>query len=1463
MNKKRKIITLISTLTISAAMIVALTATSNQGHSFVKSADSSYSLTLNGANAYTGSTSKTTKALSTDSGNYKVNFEYSGCSVSTNNHASISSSGYIRNSDHILSIVEFVANYSGSDLQIRTSYDGLSWGNYFDIKSGVPVSLSSKPYFIEMKPTSGNTTLTSAQYKYSCSENPDIPTGGYKQISSVDELQDGKKVIIFGNKNTTSGIGLNETTCSTYYLTGIEGTVTNNFLDNVVSKDYTIYTVTKSDSKYVFKSSTNKYLSSEVNGSHYNVKTSTTLNDAAKWSITNRTYNDGFDVLSGVNVYLKALLSDNKTAEFTGDSSTSTSYPINFYVENSGLPVDPVSISVSDSGTYNENSIYDGSKLNVLVNYSDGLSKKVTSGYTYEVTDSSGKVVPQGTKFGGVGNYTVTVTYGDFTNSCVIYAGIDLKLVSVEIEVSNVEYTTNNTIASMLETLTGDLHYNYSSEDIYDVSYETLSTSYGFSAQLKLDETSVSITGKFPSEGTYKVSITNGTITSNEISLTVTKAATTTWNLVTDDSSLKAGDVIVIGESSKGKTAGDITSQYMSAIGTTFSSDKISDLPEDTVQLTLGGQSGAWTLANNEGKLLGATAVKKLAWGSGTTTWSISISDGNATIQNGTSSYGRFLYNANSGQERFTSYSSDTSTSMILPQIYRGGTATPVYATDINLDKSSTNLTIGEEETLTVSYTPSNTNVKDIDWTTGNSDVAKVSNGKITAIGIGSTVITATYTKQDKTTISKTCSVEISGISVSSVSLDKTSITLKEGAQETLTETVLPTNASNKNVSWSTSDSSVATVANGTVTAVKEGSATITVTTQDGGKTATCTVTVKSSGGGSGTIEILDSHAPSVYGTDTVESVDGYNFYFNNVGNSYTAGYMQCKKSASYIANSSAIVGLMSISINTGDKSWGGTVYYGTAAKPLQNSVTEIGGTYSIPAGNSYFNIVTNSSTGYIKSITIEYSTTPVNPTAISIPSNEEVGLGSTLDLNVTYTPSNCNQNKGVSWTSSKPAVATVASTSDGKATVTPVSAGTTIITAKSTYNQSFTSSCTVTVTESALDKWTILMYVCGSNLESDYAAQNEGCATDDLKEIASVTGQPNDVNYVVQAGGANKWSSTYSSVINKNNANRFHLQNMSYVKDSQLTKANMGDQSTFESFLEWGLTTYPAENIGIIFWNHGGAMEGCCYDEQFSNDVLKPAEATAAIKSVRSKLGITKNFEFIGYDCCLMEVQDIASLNSQYANYQIASEESEWGYGWSYDKWVDDLFAKNSTPTILKACIDGYKEDTTAAYKQWGDPNDQTLSYLDLTKWSAYQTCWENMTSTLSGIITSSSSWTTFINVVNSSQKYGYDSGSSKYNNGYRFDVFDVGDFFNKMKSSSSYKSNTTLMNNITACQNAYSQLVAYEWHGSAAGNSTGLTMFCPIGGYNSYEDNWEYSSVSTLLTSWRSLCVKYGKWY
>ena len=144
------------------------------------------------------------------------------------------------------------------------------------------------------------------------------------------------------------------------------------------------------------------------------------------------------------------------------------------------------------------------------------------------------------------------------------------------------------------------------------------------------------------------------------------------WTKVTDASTLQAGDQLVIACSSKGVVASSsIASSYMDKLSATFSSDKstITSLPSDAAILTLGGSKDAWTLANASGTQLGATAVKKVAWVGGTKTWKISIANGSATIQSTTDSYGRFLYN--SGSPRFTTYTSNTSSSMILPELYR------------------------------------------------------------------------------------------------------------------------------------------------------------------------------------------------------------------------------------------------------------------------------------------------------------------------------------------------------------------------------------------------------------------------------------------------------------------------------------------------------------------------------------------------------------------------------------------------------------------------------------------------------------------------------------------------------------------------------------------------------------------------------------------------------------------------
>jgi len=170
-------------------------------------------------------------------------------------------------------------------------------------------------------------------------------------------------------------------------------------------------------------------------------------------------------------------------------------------------------------------------------------------------------------------------------------------------------------------------------------------------------------------------------------------------------------------------------------------------------------------------------------------------------------------------------------------------TVTPVAVTGVSLNKTATTIAVGGTETLVATVAPSNAGNKGVTWTTSNAAIATVNNGTVTGVAAGTATITATTQDGNKTA---TCAVTVTpaNVPVTGVTLDKASLALNVGASETLTATVEPSNATNKAINWSTSNASVATVSNGTVTAIAAGTATITVTTQDGNKTATCVVTV-------------------------------------------------------------------------------------------------------------------------------------------------------------------------------------------------------------------------------------------------------------------------------------------------------------------------------------------------------------------------------------------------------------------------------------------------------------------------------------------------------------------------------------------------------------------------------------------------------------------------------------------
>lgn len=170
--------------------------------------------------------------------------------------------------------------------------------------------------------------------------------------------------------------------------------------------------------------------------------------------------------------------------------------------------------------------------------------------------------------------------------------------------------------------------------------------------------------------------------------------------------------------------------------------------------------------------------------------------------------------------------------------------AKAVPVTGVELNKSSLALTVGSTQKLYATITPSNATDKKLNWRSTNTDVVKVdSDGNISAVGVGRATIVVTTQDGGKV---DSCEITVTGVEISSVSLNKTSLTLyTNGSSERLEATVKPTSASNKTVIWSSSDTSVATVnSSGTVTPISAGTAVITARTINGDKTATCKVTV-------------------------------------------------------------------------------------------------------------------------------------------------------------------------------------------------------------------------------------------------------------------------------------------------------------------------------------------------------------------------------------------------------------------------------------------------------------------------------------------------------------------------------------------------------------------------------------------------------------------------------------------
>ena len=436
--------------------------------------------------------------------------------------------------------------------------------------------------------------------------------------------------------------------------------------------------------------------------------------------------------------------------------------------------------------------------------------------------------------------------------------------------------------------------------------------------------------------------------------------------------------------------------------------------------------------------------------------------------------------------------------------------AEEVQVSSISLDKDALELEVGGMDTLTATIEPAGAAGTPIEWTSSNPSVAQVTTiGTVIAIAEGTSSITASaggkFASCPVTVIAHTepePEPEPEPVAVTSVSLEPETLTLSQGESAILTATVLPEDATDKSITWTSDDETVATVdATGTVTAVAEGTATITVTTTDGSFTATCAVTVMAEYIPVASITVdPESHTmmetevitltatvlpedatdPTVTWTssdDAVASVSDSGVVTALAAGTATITATSGNQTASceltvtplYIPVESVTLSPSEITLTPGSSMYlTATVYPENATnQELTWDSDNIAIVRAYPGGQIFTSAlgtatvtVTTVDGGHTATCVVTVQEDAVHVESIILsPTRLDLQIGETGTLQAVLTPANAS-NQEVSWTSNNEAIATV----DANGVVTGVSAGNTYVTA-TTADGGLTALATVWVT--------------------------------------------------------------------------------------------------------------------------------------------------------------------------------------------------------------------------------------------------------------------------------------------------------------------------------------------------------------------------------------------------------------
>lgn len=241
----------------------------------------------------------------------------------------------------------------------------------------------------------------------------------------------------------------------------------------------------------------------------------------------------------------------------------------------------------------------------------------------------------------------------------------------------------------------------------------------------------------------------------------------------------------------------------------------------------------------------------------------------------------------------------------------------------------------------------------------------------------------------------------------------------------------------------------------------------------------------------------------------------------------------------------------------------------------------------------------------------------------------------------------------------------------------------------------------------------TVLVYMDGSDLESDY-----GAAAADLNEMQQAAKEagmtPDTLQVVVEAGGTEQWQ--YDAMKDKEYG-RFCLTGEGVRQEQKLETRNMGSADTLADFINYGIQSYPAEHYGLVLWNHGaGQITGFGSDRNFESASLPLAD----IKEAMDLSALQGTFDFVSLDACLMGNLELVSALKEKTKYLIASEELEPQNGFDYG-WMKTIADEKQSASGPFGRAVG--EAMLSSYETFYEEKDYklTLSLIDMAAYEGF----------------------------------------------------------------------------------------------------------------------------------------------